>query len=264
MNIAQKAARFAKLHVRGNPLSLYNAWDAGSAKAILSAGAKAVATSSWSVAKAQGYDDGEDMPIDVLVQIVGRIAAVVDAPVSVDFEGGYTTDDDELAGNVSCLLDLGVVGINFEDRVVRGRGLYPIDRQARRIAAIRGAAQKSRVKLFINARTDVFFQSRDAANSIGDALDRARAYAAAGASGFFVPGLKDGALIGRICEDTELPVNVMVMEGIPTVRRLAKLGVARVSYGPIPFARAMETLAKQARKFAFAATVVGERSRWRR
>ncbi len=111
MNQAQKAARFAKLHVKGSPLLLYNAWDGGSAATILGAGAKAIATSSWSVAQAQGYDDGEDIPLELVEQIIGRIVAAVDAPVSVDFEGGYTANDEELAGNISRLLELGIVGV---------------------------------------------------------------------------------------------------------------------------------------------------------
>ena len=129
-------------------------------KSILDAGAKAIATSSWSVAEAQGYRDGEAIPIALAEQIIARIAATVDAPVTVDFEGGYSEDDSELADNVSRLLDLGVIGINFEDRVVKGSGLYGIDRQARRIAAIRKAAEQKGVALFINARTDLFFGRR--------------------------------------------------------------------------------------------------------
>src|SRR6202040_2332126 len=123
MNQTEKAKRFAELHVKGAPLLLYNAWDAGSAKSILDAGAKAIATSSWSVAAAQGYGDGEAIPIELAEQIVGRIAATVDIPVTVDFEGGYSEDDGELAANISRLLDLGVTGINFEDRIVKGLGL---------------------------------------------------------------------------------------------------------------------------------------------
>jgi len=88
MNQTEKAERFAELHVKGKPLLLYNAWDAGGAKAILAAGAKAIATSSWSVAEAQGYRDGEAIPIELVQQIVGRIAATIDVPVTVDFEGG--------------------------------------------------------------------------------------------------------------------------------------------------------------------------------
>jgi 2-methylisocitrate lyase-like PEP mutase family enzyme len=248
MNQTEKAKRFAELHVKGKPLLLYNAWDAGSAKAILAAGAPAIATSSWSVAEAQGYRDGEGIPIVLAEQIVARIAATVDAPVTVDFEGGYSEDDGDLAENVSRLLDLGVIGINFEDRVVKGSGLYDIDRQARRIAAIRKAAEQKGVDLFINARTDVFFEhGEESAQAVGEALERAKAYAAAGASGFFVPGLVDDALIGRICEGVSLPVNVMVMEGVPSNARLAELGVARISYGPIPSIRAMKVLEQEAR-----------------
>ena len=144
MTVSQtkKAKQFAALHVKGTPVVLYNAWDAGSAKAIVDAGAEAIATSSWSVAAAQGYDDGEDLPLALAEQIVGRIAATVDVPVTVDFEGGYSDDDRKLASNISKLLDLGIIGINFEDRVVKGKGLYGVDRQAKRIAAIRHAAEE--------------------------------------------------------------------------------------------------------------------------
>ncbi len=249
MDQVEKAKRFAELHVTGAPLLLYNAWDAGSAKAILEAGAPAIATSSWSVAEAQGYRDGEAIPIELAEQIIARIAATIDAPVTVDFEGGYSEDDGELADNISRLLDLGVIGINFEDRVVKGSGLYDIDRQARRIAAIRKAAKQKGVELFINARTDLFLgQGGDAAQSVGDALDRAKAYAAAGASGFFIPGLRDDALIGRICDGVALPVNVMVMDGVPSTDRLSELGVARISYGPIPYILAMGALQQEAKK----------------
>jgi 2-methylisocitrate lyase-like PEP mutase family enzyme len=242
----EKAKRFAKLHIKGKPMLLYNAWDAGSAKAVLEAGAKAVATSSWSVAEAQGYRDGEAIPITLVEQIIARIASTIDAPVTIDFEGGYSEEESALVEKVSRLIKLGIVGINFEDRVVKGKGLYSVDRQARRIAAIRAAAEKSGIKLFINARTDVFFESDDAAKSIEDALDRAKAYQAAGASGFFIPGLRDAASISRICEGVTLPVNVMVMEDVPSNKRLSEMGVARISYGPIPYIKAMEALKKEA------------------
>jgi len=249
MKQTEKVARFSELHVKGAPLMLYNAWDAGSAKSILDAGAQAIGTSSWAIAEAHGYRDGEIIPINLVERIVSRIVATIDAPVSVDFEGGYSEDDGELAENVSRLLEMGVIGINFEDRVVRGAGLYDIDRQARRIAALRGAAKQKGVELFINARTDLFLdQEGDPALSVGEALERAKAYAGAGASGFFIPGLLDDALIGRICEGVELPVNVMIMDGVPPVERLRKLGVSRISYGPIPYITAMDTLKQQAEK----------------
>ena len=259
MNQTDKAKRFAELHVKGAPLLLYNAWDAGSAKSILAAGAQAIATSSWSVAEAQGYRDGEAIPIKLAQQIVGRIAATIEVPVTVDFEGGYSEDDGELADNISRLLDTGVIGINFEDRVVKGSGLYNIDRQARRIAAIRKAAEQKGVDLFINARTDVFFEhGEDAAQAVGEALDRAKTYAAVGASGFFVPGLVDDALIGQICAGVSLPVNIMVMDGVPSNARLSELGVARISYGPTPYILAMRALEQEARTTLSEAVVRSE------
>lgn len=245
MSQAKKAKEFAALHVKGNPLILYNAWDAGSAKAIADAGAKAIATSSWSVAAAQGYSDGEDLPVGIAEQIAGKIASSVKIPVTVDFEGGYSDDDEKLASNIAKLLGLGVIGINFEDRVVKGKGLYDIDRQAKRIAAIRRAAERENIPFFINARTDVFFGN---GADVEEALQREKAYAAAGASGFFIPGLTDADQIKRIANEASLPVNVMVMEGVPSSDELAKLGVARVSYGPIPYIEAMEALQKKAAK----------------
>jgi len=241
----RKAKQFGALHVKGTPVVLYNAWDAGSAKAIVDAGAAAVATSSWSVATAQGFEDGEDLPLALAEQIVGRIAQSVDVPVTVDFEGGYSDDDRKLASNISKLIDLGIIGINFEDRVVKGKGLYAIDRQAKRIAAIRHAAEQKGIPLFINARTDVFLGN---SADVDEALERGKAYAAAGASGFFIPGLTDAGQIRRIAEEATLPVNVMVIEGVPSNDKLAKLGVARVSYGPIPYVETIEALQKRAGK----------------
>ena len=118
-----------------------------------------------------------------------------------------------------------------------------------RFAVIRKAAEQQRVALFINARTDLFLaQGRDAAQSLGEALDRAKAYAAAGASGFFIPGLRDDALIGRVCNGMALPVNVMVTDGVPSNDRLTELGVSRISYGPIPYICAMGVLQQDAKK----------------
>lgn len=243
MSQNDKAARFAELHVKGTPLALYNAWDAGSAKAVVAAGAHAIATSSWSVAEAQGYRDGEDLPIELARQIIGRIAATVDVPVSADFEGGYTDDDAALADNVSRLVELGIVGINFEDRAVKGSGLYDAERQATRISALRRVADEAGVALFINARTDLFLgQGNEPGTTVDEAINRSKAYADAGASGFFIPGLQEEALIARICDAAALPVNVMVMDGVPDNERLAQIGVARISYGPIPYLHAMSAV----------------------
>lgn len=246
MNQAQKAQQFAELHVKGSPLILYNAWDAGSAHATLKAGAKAVATSSWAVAEAQGYRDGEAIPMDLVERIIARITDTIDAPVTVDFEGGYSDDEKEVALNVGRLIDLGVVGINFEDRVVHGDGLYPAVKQAKRISAIREAAEKKGLNLFLNARTDVFFQKGDHATFVADALERGVQYAAAGASGFFVPGLKNDKIISELSQSQALPLNIMVMGGVSPSAQLAELGVARISYGAIPYIEAVSDLERRA------------------
>ncbi len=243
MSQQDKAIRLTDLHTKGVPLVLYNVWDAGSAKTLEKAGAPAIATSSWSVAEAQGYRDGEDIPVAFFNQIIARIVASVELPVSADFEGGYTDDDDQLAENISRLLDVGIVGINFEDRVVKGSGLYPIDRQASRIAVLRQAAERKGVPLFINSRTDLFLgQGNDPESVTGEALDRAMAYAAAGASGFFIPGLQEKPLIARVSEGSPLPVNVMVMDGVPPNAELAEIGVARISYGNAPYIGVLDAL----------------------
>lgn len=248
MDQTTKAKRFAELHVPGNPLVLYNAWDAGSAKAIVAAGARAIATSSWSVAAAQGYSDGEDLPLELVHRVAARITATVDTAVSVDFEGGYSDDDAILASNIAALLDTGIVGINFEDRIVKGAGLYDTERQARRIATIRKTADKAGIPLFINARTDLFFEQGDgSAAAAREAIERGKAYAGAGASGLFVPGLTTDALLGQICEGSTLPVNAMMMDGLPSHRRLAELGIARISYGNRSYTQAIAAIEREAK-----------------
>ncbi len=242
MSQAEKARRFAALHVRGDPVLLYNIWDAGGAKAIADAGAAAVATGSMSLAAAHGYGDGQHIPLDLVLRIVSRIVATVDLPVTVDFEGGYAESPEALTRNAASLIATGAVGVNFEDRVVDGAGLYPIARQCERIAAIRRAADAADVPLFINARTDLFLSESDKSRHcalLAEATDRAVAYAQAGADGFFVPGLADATLLTTLCDTLDLPVNAMRVGDVPDRAALAALGIARVSFGPAPYFEAM-------------------------
>ncbi len=251
MTQAQKAQEFKALHKAGDPVVLYNIWDAGGAKALAKAGAKAAATGSWSVAGAQGYKDGEQLPLAFLEQIAARITASVDIPVSVDFEGCYAVEPEGVQANVARIIDAGAVGINFEDRVVQGTGLHSIEAQAARISAARAAGGAAGVPLFINARTDLFLGSDSGEHSglIGAALERAAAYAEAGADGFFVPGLGDLALIRQVVDGVALPVNVM-MGAQPTVAGLAEQGVARVSFGPAPYHKALTDLTERFKAIA--------------
>jgi len=128
---------FAALHVPGDPVILYNIWDVASALAVVRAGAKALATGSHPVADAHGWPDGQNVPIDFALANAARIIDAIDVPLTVDFEGAYSTDP-ELGGmNVARLAATGAVGCNFEDQVIGGEGLHPLDLQVERIAAIR-------------------------------------------------------------------------------------------------------------------------------
>jgi len=242
-----KADRFRALHVKGDPLILFNAWDAGSAKAVAEAGAKAIATGSWSVAAAQGFADGEAMPLDLALANIARMAEAVDLPVTIDFERGYAEEPGQIADNVRAAAEAGAIGCNFEDGLAGGE-IRPAGDQAARIAAIRDATDAG---FFINARTDLFLHSAPETHEslIDEALARGEAYAEAGASGLFVPGLADEGLIERICSASALPVNIMIWPGrTPPLRRLAELGVARISHAGGPWRIAMAALKEAARR----------------
>lgn len=240
-------AEFAALHVPGAPLVLVNVWDAGSARAVAAAGAKAIATGSASVAAANGFSDAESLPLDLAIANARRIVGAVDLPVSIDFEGGYAVAPDAVASNVALLAATGAIGCNFEDQVIGGSGMHAPEVQAARIAAIRAATGPD---FFINARTDLFLQvpseTHDAAK-VDAAIARAHVYAAAGASGFFVPGLADLDLLARVCRESPLPVNFMAFPGAPDAAAVAATGVARISHGPFPFRAAMRAVEEAAR-----------------
>jgi 2-methylisocitrate lyase-like PEP mutase family enzyme len=240
-----KVEEFAALHVAGKPLILYNIWDPGSAKAVAGAGAKAIATGSWGVACAAGFADGEKLPLDFAIDNLVRIQLVTDLPVTIDMEAGYGTSEAEVAQSVARAADAGAAGINLEDKDPATRQLFPTGQAAARVAA---AAESG---LFVNARTDVFILTPAAEHDealVDHAVERGKAYADAGARGLFAPFLRDAGLIARLCEKSPLPVNILMGEGIPDHRRLAELGVARISHGHGPWAAAMDALASEAGK----------------
>ena len=238
-------ARFAALHVPGNPVVLYNVWDAGSARAVAAAGAKALATGSHPVADANGWPDGEQVPIEFALANAERVVRSVELPVSVDFEGGYAVDPAIGAANVARLKQTGAIGCNFEDQVIGGEGLHPRAEQARRIAAIRDAVGSD---FFINARTDLLLKNTDADDAlIGEVIDRGKAFADAGASGFFVPRITDPRHIERVVKAVPLPLNAITFPGAPATAVWALAGVARISHGPFPHKALMKQLEDSAR-----------------
>jgi len=243
--MASKFETFAALHVPGDPVVLYNIWDVGSALAVVKAGAKALATGSHPVADANGWADGQIVPMEFAFANATRIMNATELPLTVDFEGGYAVEPEEVGGNVGSLADTGVIGCNFEDQVIGGEGLHPLDLQVRRIEAIRRAVGD---QFFINARTDLFLKTQTYDDALIDqVVERGKAFAGAGASGFFVPRLADPAQIERVVREVPLPLNVIAFPGAPDKKVWAEAGVARISYGPFPHRALMATLEEMAR-----------------
>ena len=238
--------RFAALHVPGDPVVLYNIWDAGSAQAVAAAGAKALATGSHPVGDAAGFGDGQKVPLPFVFDNARRIMAAVDLPLTVDLEGAYSTDPDEAAANVAALKGTGAVGCNFEDQVIGGEGVHPLESQAARIRAIRKAVGSD---FFINARTDLFIKADQHDDAlVGKVIERGEAYADAGASGLFVPRLSDPAQIERVVREVPLPLNVIAFPGAPPKEQWAAAGVARISHGPFPHRALMAKLRDMAQE----------------
>lgn len=251
MTQAEKATLFKSLHVPGDPLILFNIWDAGSALAVQDIGAKALATGSWSVAAAHGFGDGEKIPFELVIANIQRIVNSVALPVTLDLEGGYSRQPDNLAANIRQVLEAGAVGINFEDQIVGESGLYEIEEQSRRIAAIRRTADEVGIPFFINARTDIFLKTPVAEHNaarLEEAIQRAKAYASVGADGFFAPGLRQPDLIRQLCEQSPLPVNILALADTPSTGDMAACGVARISYGASPYRQMIAALKEAAQK----------------
>ena len=236
---------FAKLHVPGDPLVLFNVWDAGSAAAVAKSGARAIATGSASVSMAFGFGDGEEVPLDEALANAARVADAVELPVTIDFEGGYATDSAGLTLNGRRLAETGAIGCNFEDQTVGTDRLYDIADQVNRLAALRKGVGRD---FFINMRTDLFLKAKPEAHSalVDQAIERGRAYANAGANGYFIPGLADLTLVERISSAVPLPVNAMHLPGGPSRAAWAGAGIARVSHGPFPYMAMQTWLAEQA------------------
>ncbi len=238
-------ATFAALHVPGDPVILYNIWDTGSALAVAAAGAKAIATGSHPAGDAAGFGDGQQVPLDFVFANARRILAAVDLPLSVDFEGAYATDPVEAAANVAALKATGAVGCNFEDQVIGGQGVHPLQDQVARIRAIRNSVGSD---FFINARTDLMIKEKEDDGTLIDrVIERGKAFADAGASGFFVPRIADPNDIERVVRAVPLPLNAIAFPGAPDKGMWADAGVARISHGPFPHKALMATLTDMAK-----------------
>jgi 2-methylisocitrate lyase-like PEP mutase family enzyme len=222
---------FLQLHQNSTPLLLGNIWDVNSARMFERAGYKAIGTSSQAVAKTFGYEDGEKLPFETLLQVANRVVEVINIPFTVDIEGGYSRSTSGIAEKIEKLHDAGVVGVNLEDTVAEPtRQLQSVTAFQKILAAVAEHIARKNMGMFVNVRTDAFLLGMPAA--LTETLTRIKRYENTGAHGIFVPCITDRKDIKEVVGATTLPVNVMCMPELPDFDELKALGVKRISTGP--------------------------------
>ncbi len=223
-----------QLHHNGRLLVLPNIWDPLGAMLLEGLGYKAVATASASIALSNGYDDGEKIPFEDLLAVLQKIVKSVKIPVSADIENGYAKNNSILKENIKRLIDTGVAGINFEDSRHDEGKLFSIEEQSEKINLIKNTASEMGSSLFINARTDVFIKANHLSKEekLLEAIERGKAYKDAGANCFYPIVLKDKESLQTIIKEVLLPVNILMVPGIPDFATLKEIGLARISLGP--------------------------------
>jgi 2-methylisocitrate lyase-like PEP mutase family enzyme len=249
MSQQEKAKLFYKLHHSKELLVLPNIWDCLGALLLESSGYPAIATASFAVAVSNGYNDGENIPFNDMLAILKKIAASVNVPVTADIESGFAETEDQLKENIRQLIETGVAGINFEDTDKKTNELFPIEVQCRRIQAIIKVSDEMDVPLFINARTDVYVRGKGfeaPGAKLEEVIKRGAAYKVAGADCFFPLAVQKEVDIKTIVEQLQMPVNIILIPGVPEINTLNEMGVKRISLGPgfLKIAiKAMKTLA---------------------
>lgn len=231
----EKARQLYHLHHADNPLILPNIWDVLGAKLLENLGYPAIATASASIAYANGYPDGEKIPFSDLLSMLSRISTSVNIPVTADIEGGYSIDDTRFRENIKLLIKTGIAGINIEDTNHQTKTIFSIERQSERIKLIRAISDESDIPLFINARADVLLYDKDfptADSKQEELVKRGLAYKEAGADCFFPIALRQKDDIQRLLAQLNMPVNILTLPGIPDLKVLKEIGVARISLGP--------------------------------
>jgi 2-methylisocitrate lyase-like PEP mutase family enzyme len=244
------------MHSGKETLLLPNIWDVASARIIEEAGFSAIATTSAGIAFSLGYPDGQKISREEMLAAVARIARSVRVPVTADVEAGYGNTAEDAARTAQGVIEAGAVGLNLEDAASDpGTPLVELPLQLEKIRAVREVADRLKVPLVLNARTDVYLlQVGDPATRYDEAVRRLRAFRDAGADCVFLPGMRDAATIRRLVSDLQCPVNILAGPGSPSVPELQKLGVARVSLGSGPMRATLGLLRRLAEELRKAGT----------
>jgi 2-methylisocitrate lyase-like PEP mutase family enzyme len=263
MTQKEKAKQFRELHHTGKMLVLPNIWDPLGALLMESLEYPAIATASAAIAYANGYKDKEKIPFNDLLELLKKITTSVNLPVTADIESGYAGNDSQLQENIKLLLNAGIVGINIEDTDHKTNSLQSIEFQCNKIRLIRKVADEMDIPLFINARTDVYLHEKNFATAeakFDEIIKRGLAYKVAGADCFFPIALKQEEDIKELIAQVKLPLNIITTPGIPDLKTLSKLGVARISLGPslLKIAiKAMKELAIQLKDYEGLSSITG-------
>ncbi|MEO6883841.1 MAG: isocitrate lyase/phosphoenolpyruvate mutase family protein [Bacteroidia bacterium] len=230
-----KAKQFHQLHHSEKMLVLPNVWDSLSAILLESLQYPAIATASASIAYTNGYNDGEHIPFTDLLTLLTKIVNSVSIPVSADIESAYAATDKQLQENIKQLISTGIVGINIEDSYKETNALIPIEIQCNRIRIIKNVSAEMGISLFINARTDVYIHGQEfetAEAKLEEVLKRGLAYKSAGADCFYPIVMRQEQDIKKTVEQLQMPINILAIQGVPELKTLNEMGVARVSLGP--------------------------------
>ena len=230
----EKGNQLKQLHHNGKLLILPNIWDSLGAVMLESLGYPAVATASASIAFSNGYPDGEKISFNDLLFVLQKIVQSVKIPVTADIESGYAENNSILKENIRKLIDVGIAGINFEDSHHNDKTIIPIETQCERIGLIRQTAIEMGMPLFINARTDVFLKANQLSDEekLSEVIRRGKDYKDSGADGFYPILLKKKEDIETVIKEVTLPVNILLLPGIPDFEVLKIIGVVRLSLGP--------------------------------
>lgn len=250
----EKGKIFYQLHHNGKLLILPNVWESLGASMLENIGYPAIATSSSAIAFSNGYDDGEKIPFNDLLHILERIVSSVNVPVTADVESGYAKDNATLVENIKKLIGTGIAGINFEDSHHDEQKLIPEDEQCEKIFLIKKTASEIGMPLFINARTDSYIKHTHISpeEKLSETIKRGKAYKEAGVDCLYPITLKDKKDIETIIKEVDLPVNILLLAGIPDFNELKETGVVRLSLGGnfIKFAiSTMKNVAEKLLKF---------------